>query len=185
MKKPTKTAGISDEAVRAKTGKGWQEWFKVLDKAGARKMNHTNIATYLYDKQRVPGWWCQMVTVGYEQARGLRVAHQKPTGFEIGRSKTLTTPLGAAYRAWSDEKLRARWLGESGVVIRKATPNKSMRITWADGETSVAVYFTPKGKDKCVVTVQHSKLASATQAERMKAYWAGRLDRLFEQICST
>ena len=32
--------GVSDDAVKAKTGKKWDEWFKVLDKAGARMMDH-------------------------------------------------------------------------------------------------------------------------------------------------
>ena len=36
--------GVSDDAVKAKTGKKWDEWFKVLDKAGARMMDHTEIA---------------------------------------------------------------------------------------------------------------------------------------------
>ena len=35
-----KTAGISDEAVAAKTGKTWAEWIAVLDSAGAGKMDH-------------------------------------------------------------------------------------------------------------------------------------------------
>ena len=33
-----KEAGISDEAVRAKTGRTWGEWFAILDGAGARKL---------------------------------------------------------------------------------------------------------------------------------------------------
>ncbi len=85
----TKVAGIGDAAVQAKTGKTWAQWCQVLDRAGARKMNHTAIATYLYDELGVPGWWCQMVAVGYEQARGLREKHQTPTGYEISVSKTL------------------------------------------------------------------------------------------------
>jgi|GEM_PF-5884684 len=31
--------------ARAKTEKGGCEWLKILDAAGARKMNHTEIAT--------------------------------------------------------------------------------------------------------------------------------------------
>src|SRR5215469_1117257 len=71
-KKPKETKRSSDEAVKAKTGKVWAEWFKILDKAGAKKMPHKEIALYLYEKQKLPAWWCQMVAVGYEQERGLR-----------------------------------------------------------------------------------------------------------------
>ena len=63
-------AGISSEAVHAKTGKTWPEWFAVLDKAGASGWPHKDIATHLHDKCGCPDWWSQMVTVGYEQARG-------------------------------------------------------------------------------------------------------------------
>ena len=61
---------VSDAAVEAKTGKTWQEWFALLDAAGARQMDHKSIAAHLDKKLGVPGWWAQMVTVAYEQARG-------------------------------------------------------------------------------------------------------------------
>src|SRR5262245_42305997 len=66
-------AGVSDEAVRAKTGKTWPQWFKLLDARGARRMKHAEIAEMLHDELGVPPWWSQMVTVGYERVRGKRV----------------------------------------------------------------------------------------------------------------
>jgi hypothetical protein len=65
-------AGVRTEAVLKATGRAWDEWLRVLDRAGARRMPHEEIAALLARKFAVPGWWCQMVTVGYEQARGLR-----------------------------------------------------------------------------------------------------------------
>lgn len=173
-----KVAGVSSDAVKAKTGRGWNEWFKLLDQAGARRWNHTQIAAHLYDKLRCPGWWNQMVAVGYEQARGMREKHQKPEGFQISRSKTLAVPLAAVYKAWQDDRVRDRWLADSGFTIRKATANKIMRITWIDGKTSVEVYFVFKGRAKSQVVVQHSKLADAKEAERKKKFWGEHLDRL-------
>ena len=180
MKKQTaeKTAGISDETVQAKTGKPWQQWFKILDAAGAKKMSHSEIASYLYEKHQVPGWWAQMVAVGYEQARGMREKHQKPSGYEISASKTVAVPLLRLFRAWQDTQARGRWLKDSGFVIRKTTPNKSMRITWVDGKTSLSVNFYPRDNGKSLVAVQHGKLPDAKAAERMKAYWGQQLDRL-------
>lgn len=177
-----KIAGISGEAVKGKTGKNWQEWIAVLDKAGARKLNHKQIATYLYDVHKVPGWWAQMVTVGYEQSRGLRQKHQKPEGYEISGSKTIEVPVVKAFTAWESEKLRRRWLKDPGFTIRKATPHKSLRITWVDGKASVEVNFYSKGEGKCQVAVQHSKLVDAKQAERMKEYWGEQLARLKEVL---
>ena len=97
---------VSDQAVQAKTGKNWKQWFAILDKAGARKMSHKEIAAYLYEEQRCPGWWSQMVAVGYEQARGLREKHETPAGYQISRSKTLAVSLRTLFAAWSDEKKR-------------------------------------------------------------------------------
>ena len=102
-----KIAGISDEAVKSKTGKTWAEWIKVLDKAKAYEMPHKDIAIYLSEKHQVPDWWSQMVTVGYEQARGLREKHERPEGYQISVSKTLGVPVATLYAAWTDEAVRA------------------------------------------------------------------------------
>jgi hypothetical protein len=63
---------ISDEALAARTGRGWQEWFAVLDGRQATRLSHGEIATWLSEAHDVPGWWAQTITVGYEQARGMR-----------------------------------------------------------------------------------------------------------------
>src|SRR6266849_5995509 len=125
-----KIAGMSDAAVQPKTGKNWAQWLKILDAAGAKKMAHREIVRYLSDRHKVPSGWAQMVTVGYERVRGLRERHQKPEGYEISGSKTIGVPLAALYKAWEGEKARSRWLPDKDMVIRKATANKSMRITW-------------------------------------------------------
>jgi hypothetical protein len=38
-------------------------------------MPHKQIAEYLYEKHGLSGWWSQVVTVVYEQERGLREKH--------------------------------------------------------------------------------------------------------------
>ena len=63
-------------------------------------------------------------------------------------------------------------------TIRKATPNKSLRITWNDGKSSLEINFYSKDDDKSQVVVQHSKLPDAKSSAKMKAYWAKALDRL-------
>ena len=173
---------MSDEAVQAKTGKTWKEWFAILDKAGAKKMSHPEIVKYLHTNQQVGPWWQQMVTVTYEQARGLRKLHEKPAGFEISVSRTLSVPIAKLFKAFANEKERTAWLGEEGVTVRKATPNKTMRVGWNDGKSSLSVYFASKDNQKTQVVVQHGKLKDAKEAARMKTYWAKALDRLTEHL---
>jgi hypothetical protein len=170
-------AGVSSEAVRAKTGRTWAEWFAILDEAGAQTLSHLQIARDLQEVHGVPDWWCQMVTVGYEQARGLREAHQKTDGFTASASRTLGVPLAVLYEAWADESKQAVWLGEAGFTVRKATPDKSLRITWSDG-SGVDVGFYAKGEAKSQVAIQHSKLPDAETSARLKAFWSAALDRL-------
>lgn len=175
--KNTRALKVGDDAIKKATGKTWPQWYAALDKAGCRKMTHKEIVAVVHKKFGVGPWWQQMVTVGYEQARGLRVKHQTATGYSISRSKTLPLPIAPIFRAWNDSKIRARWMKDE-LVIRKATVNRSIRITWPDGRTSVEVMFYPKGASRSQVTVQHSKLPDAKAGEKMKAFWGKSLERM-------
>lgn len=177
-----RVAGVSDEAVRAKTGKGWSEWIAVLDAAGAADMDHPAIAKYLYNELGVSDWWSQMVTVGYEQARGRRQLHETARGFQISRSKTIDVSADRAFKAWSEAAVRKHWLPGRALKVRKATRNKSIRISWPDDESDVAVGFYPKGSGRVQVVVQHSGLSDANQAERMKEFWSAALVRLKSRL---
>ena len=174
--------GIRSDAVEAKTGKTWAQWLTILDRAGAKKMSHTQIASHLYDTLGVPGWWCQMVAVGYEQARGMRVKHQRPNGFEIGVSRTIGVPASRLFDAWRDARVRSRWLPKTPIVIRTATRPKSLRVTWTDRTTSLEINIYAKGAGRAQIAVQHSKLPDAKAAAKMKDYWALKLDRLREVL---
>lgn len=173
-----KWGGVGDAAVKKATGKGWSEWLAALDAAGAAKLGHSEIAELVHSRFKAEDWWAQMVAVGYEQARGLRQKHQKADGFSASASKTINGPVARAFKAWTDELLRARWLGDSGLEITKATPTKSVRIRWSDGKTRVEVNLYDKGPAKCMVAVQHNKLASAADVARRKAFWGQALEAL-------
>jgi hypothetical protein len=163
------TQRISDDAVLLATCKNWQQWFSQLDLDGCKKMTHKDIVALLAKKYTLPPWWSQMVCVIYEQANGLRAGHEKPEGFEISVSKTIALPRANVFAAWHDEKLRRLWLNNI-IVIRKATPVKSLRITWSDGVTNLSVELVAKGEEKTQVVVQHQKLPGAQAADEMKLF---------------
>lgn len=176
-----KLAGMSDTAVRAKTGKDWKQWVDVLDRVQAQAMKHGDIARHLSEVHEVPDWWSQMVTVGYERIRGLRAVGQRRDGaWEASKSKTYPVPIARLYRAFADTRTRKRWLPGMDLKVRTSTPEKSMRISWPDG-TSLQAYFIAKG-EKSVVALQHTKLASAGDAQKMKAFWTERLAALGEVL---
>ena len=182
MSEQKQYAGVGDDAVREATGRQWDEWFRRLDRAGAKEMAHAAIARHLSEKEGVPDWWCQMVAVGYEQARGLRRKHERPDGFSVSASRTVAVPAERAYDAFADARTRKRWLPDPGFTVRKSTRPKSLRITWVDGTTHVEVNVHAKAKGRSQLSVQHSKLPDAEAAERMRAYWKAALDRLREQL---
>ena len=173
-------AGMSDEAVRAKTGRVWQQWVRELDADDAASMPHREIAKHVHDQFEVSGWWAQTVTVGYERIKGLREIGQRRSGsFDANKSKTFPVPISELYGAFSNTRTRDRWLPGVELTVRKATPEKSMRITW-DDETSVQAYFTAKGEGKSQVAIQHGKLADKADVASRKQYWGERLVALGE-----
>jgi hypothetical protein len=176
MKKPRVNERSTDEAVKAKTGKVWGEWFKILDKAGAKKMKHQEITAVLRE-QGVGPWWNQMVAVGYEQERGLREKFQKCTGeFSASGSRTMAAPMAKALAAWTDDKLRKKWLPDGKLEITTATPGKWVRGRWGDSRLSVGFYA--KGGAKTQVAVDHGKLADSKESAKMKDYWYEALNSL-------
>lgn len=178
-------AGVGNEAVMRATGRTWEEWLKLLDRAGARKMSHKDIALMLSRKFSVPNWWSQMVTVGYEQARGLRKVHQQPAGFAANASRTMRAALDHLFHAWHDPQVRSRWLPDAPIEVKRATPGKSMRIKWTENGSNVDVGFTAKGPGKSLVAISHGKLSSPAEVARQKAFWKdalSRLEAMFEPV---
>jgi hypothetical protein len=176
--KGLRLAGVGSEAVLRATGRAWDEWLKVLDRAGAKAMPHKEIALMLSRKFAVPDWWSQMVTVGYEQARGLRAVNQRADGFAANASRTVDIPVASLFNAWSDPQVRSRWLLDAPVEVCRTSDGKSIRMTWTAGGSNVDVGFFAKGADKSQVQVEHSLLKSAAAVAKQKAFWSDALARL-------
>lgn len=177
-----KRAGMSDAAVKAATGCTWEQWVGALDYAGARDWPHRKIAEYVQRKFKVSDWWAQTVTVGYERIAGLRAVGQRRGGsFEANRSRTFPVPVATLFAAFTEPRMRGRWLSEPKLSIRKATPDRSVRMTWPDG-SSVEVWFTVRGAGKSTAQIQHKKLPDARAAQRNRQFWGERLDALADWL---
>jgi uncharacterized protein YndB with AHSA1/START domain len=175
-------AGMSDAAIKAKTGCTWERWVRSLDSHKADTWPHSQIAEFVHTKYKVGDWWAQTVTVGYERIKGLRAIGQRRDGaYEATKSKIFPVSVSRLYQAWARPQSRAAWLGEPGLVVRTARAGKSMRITWPDS-TSVEVMFYTKAAEKSQVTIAHRKLPDRATSERMKAFWTERLAALSELL---
>lgn len=194
VKRPTATAkagGVSDAAVTRATGKGWDHWLAVLDAFDVKSRGHAAAAAHLHTAHNLDGWWAQMVTVGYEQKRGLRAPRQKIDGFSASASRTIAAPMTTVLDAFENRVVAERWL-PAGVVAHKVArppfnngaPTKagSARMTWTDGSKVLSVWIADKtGKDgspKTAVQIQHDRLPGEASCESARAMWAERLDAL-------
>lgn len=173
---------VGDEAVKAKTGKTWHEWFDILHNGSTRNLSHQDMAAFLGRQYGLSDWWCQMITNAFEQHAGRREQHQRPEGYEISVSKTFPVEVKILYECWSSVEERGRWLRESSFKVTTLTRNRSIRAQWEDGKSSLSVDFYPKGKDKTQVVVQHSRLDNLETAEKMQTFWKNQLSKLDELL---
>jgi hypothetical protein len=171
---------VSDESIRARTGRGWEEWFDLLDEWGATELGHTEIARRVaseLDGESL-GWNSQAITVSYERARGLREVGERSDGFAISAQKTVAAQVDEVFDAFVDPALRAAWLPDGELSERTATKPRSARFDWGDGETRVHVTFLPKDDGRSTVVVEHRRLHDRRHADEMKAFWRERLAAL-------
>lgn len=170
----------SDEKIRQRTGRGWEEWFEMLDEWGAAEHSHRDTARWLAEQQSLHplAWNVQAIASSYERSRGLREPGEKDDGYAITASKTLEVPVERLYEAVVDESLRAGWLPDGQLSERTVTKPKSARFDWGEGQTRVNITFLAKGENKSTIALEHRRMASADEAERMKNYWRERIAAL-------
>jgi hypothetical protein len=174
----------SDEKIRQRTGRGWEEWFGLLDEWGAAQRPHREIARWLAEQQGLHplAWNVQAVVAGYELTRGLRELGEKDDGFAITASRTVAVPVERLYDAVVSKTARAGWLPDGRLTERTTTRPKSARFDWNRGDTRVHITFLPSGEAKSRVALQHRRLPDAGEADRMKTYWRERLAALKDAL---
>ena len=196
--------GISADAVTRATGRDWDEWLVFLDALGARQMTHKQIVGLVGAEGGLSnGWWQQMVTVGYEQARGLRkVGQTADAGYQIGVQKTLPIPHELAWHLLVEGPGRDIWLGETQPLdlrkgaeyvtsdgasgeIRSVAPGQRLRLTWSHPDlarpSTLQVMLIASG-EKTSVRFHQEKLSSQDEREQMRRHWREVLGRLQELV---
>jgi hypothetical protein len=169
---------VAEARLREATGKGWDQWFAILDRWGAKRRTHTEIARHLMDDRNVPGWYAQSITVGYERARGLRLKHQQRTGFSVSASRTIGVPARTLFDAFVEDARRREWLPDAPLSLETSQRGRSARFEWDRGHSRVTAWFERAGPSKAKVSIEHARLPDADDAETMKAMWRERLTAL-------
>ena len=172
---------MSDATVIAKSGQDWATWFDVLDAAGAMTLDHQGITHIVSKRPGVSGWWCQMIAVEYERARGLRVRHETSSGFSVSVSKTVAASLSDVYQAAAHAAKRAKWFPKGAFAVSSQTKDKYLRGSWKKS-ARLEFGFYAKDKGKAQIAVQINKLAEESDVERERAAWKAALGKLEETI---
>jgi hypothetical protein len=174
----------SDDAIRERTGRGWEEWFDLLDEWGAAERTHRDIARWVAEQLGLDplAWNPQAITMSYERTRGGRAVGEHADGFAVTATKTVAVPVERLYDAVVDESARGRWLPDGELRERTATRPKSARFDWGEGDSRVLMTFVDKGGAKSTLAIQHERLPGAADADRMKAYWRDRVSALKEAL---
>ncbi len=198
MKKPVRS--ISEEAVKAKTGKGWAQWFAVLDRFDVSARGHKSAAEYLHQRCGVSGWWAQMITVEYERQKGLRVLNQSCRGdFQVSVSRALGVPVSTVWSAFTDEALLRQWCGREAKLdfreggkfsglgggqgeVRRVVRGQRVRLWWNgkgfEGRSAVEIRFESKGEGRSSIVIQHSELRDKGEVEKSRKRWTEAVERL-------
>jgi len=170
---------MSDDSLRAATGRGWDEWCDIIDAWPGNRDGHTAIATYVRDELGVDGWWAQTVTVGYERITGLRLPYQQPDGtFSAGKSRTVAAAAADLKAMLIDATDRADLFPGFETELRSRPASKVVRIAIGPGTAQIALDALPDGRTK--VSVVHDKLPSFDEVEQWKIYWSEWLEAIDE-----
>lgn len=168
---------MTEDAVQAATGRGWDEWCDIVDAWPGHTDGHSAIAAHLHDVHGVDGWWAQSVTVGWERITGRRLPHQRADGtFTVSKSRTMTVDVAVLRQMLADDTDRSDLFPGIATELRSRPSSKALRVGFEPG--AVLLSFDPVGPDRTRVTVTHERLADTEQVEQWRGYWEEWLEAI-------
>jgi uncharacterized protein YndB with AHSA1/START domain len=195
-----KIATTSAESAKKHTGRTWDQWIALLDKAGGRSMGYRELNARLSVRHKLKPYWAMLIAMGYEIHIGRRVLGRNSKG-EYGTVASKTIPLTKA-DAWefltSPEGMKI-WLKpfahfpfekgrgfevDGGVFgeVRTVKKGERVRFTWTGEEwpkpSVVQVMVIARKGEKSLVVIQHEKIPSMEMRNQLKEQWKESLGRL-------
>lgn len=184
---------VSSLSVHKHTGKNWDQWISILDKANARDWPHREITILLKKQYKLSPWWQQGVAIAYELHHGKRVEGRNLKGeYSTVATKTLPVSSRDAWKMLTSESGMRKWLkpfspfawkpGQSFEVdggifgeIRTLKPGVRARLTWQEAHWAkpsvLQIHLVPRRGDKCVLVIQHERIPTASLKGRLREQW--------------
>ena len=193
-----KIGKVASASVEKHTDKGWAEWLKILDRAGAKNWINKEITAHLAKKHKLSPWWAQIVATGYLIAIGKKIDGVNDRG---ERSLTATRTMNLSQKKmWAfleSPEGQAVWLkplsdfefkpkcsfetldGYFGEVRTVKAPLRA-RLTWQEPEwdkpTVLQLYVAPRAGERCLLVFMHEKILDGRTQETLRAHWKNALE---------
>ncbi|MBR6459776.1 MAG: hypothetical protein IKS49_06430 [Actinomycetaceae bacterium] len=166
----------------ATTGRSFDDWFDILDNAGAESWPHWKIKRYLGGKRKNDEWWASAVAEAYERARGSNPAHST---YSAKATKTVAAGLAEVWGLIDNEDERRAWL-DIELEERSRQAQSALYSELADGsKVTISLRENPRAtgsKNSTLVTIRHSGLANEASLDETKAFWRSALATLAATI---
>jgi uncharacterized protein YndB with AHSA1/START domain len=194
----------SSQSVEKHTAKNWDEWIAVLEKAGARNLEHREIAALLKKKYKLTEWWQHAVAWGFEVHIGRKVEGRNAKGrWSLTATKSL--PVGAK-KVWAymvSGEGQARWLRPLDAIsialketfetedgffgeIRTMRKGERVRFSWNDVEwdrhSYVQMFIVKRPGEKCLLAFMHTELPDSRSRDQLRARWKASLDAVATEL---
>lgn len=195
---------VTNESAKAATGKTLDQWYAELDKLDGLKLGRRAINNHLYE-QKLDPWWCATIAVEYEKHHDLKKKDGRFEGYFVCSTKTIASPIGDVYRAWTKDDKLNEWFGDAtkaevkdgGSLVNKdgdkgsylrVRENKDLRFTLENKSLTapvlIDVQFQDKGKGKTGLLVNLQRIQTREEADGLRNAWADALNRL-KSVCES
>lgn len=195
---------VSAQSVLKHTGKDWDQWVQILEKAGARVWVHKDITVFLNKKYDISWWWTHVVTTGYEVYIERKAAGRNLKGeYQITSTKSFKVDGDRLWKFVASAEGIAMWLApmskfklapksvferEDGVYgeIRTMKAPLRVRFTWREGDESkptvVQMFVVHRKNGSSILCFNHEKLTDGRIKDQLRDHWRSVLEQIYNAV---
>ncbi len=186
----------TDAACKQHTGKGFAEWFALIESKGFAERRRDAIQmVYEATGRGKDVWWPTTIWVEYERSRGVVKKDGRPEGYNICCTKGFKLTPAQLFPHFASEAALAAWIpGWSGEVkegakfrcgdatgeVGRIRPEKDIRMAWSSpgfGPTEIEIQFNVTA-GKLTINFYHKRIGTRAEADGLRRAWGAALDRL-------
>ncbi|MES2965272.1 MAG: hypothetical protein V4760_15405 [Bdellovibrionota bacterium] len=193
-----------NESLVKHTSKTWDEWLAILEKAGARNLEHREIAAFLKKKYKLTQWWQHVVAGGFEIHIGKKVDGRNAKGrWSLTATKSLPRNAEFVWKFLVSEEGQAAWLKpldpisveakatfetEDGYFgeLRTMRKGERARFSWSDPDwdrkSYVQMFIIKRPGEKSVLAFMHTELPDSRSRDLLRQRWKDVLATVSEEL---